>query len=131
QADISGACNATVTVASSPIALVDRFTVAGTMLSSDHQAISIDRSQPVPVSLELTSGPRDEVYANLYEVTAQNGTTVLSYLATYYPIATDFTVDPSLLLVGHEYLVVGATRIGVPLGVSKFDYRTFAYPFVA
>jgi hypothetical protein len=128
-ADTSGACAASVT-APTAIALVNGFTVGGAPLTADHQMVSIDRTAPVPIALATTAGPYDELIASLYEVTAVNGMTKLVFIANYFPLGLAFGIDPSRLLVGHEYLLAATARVGLPLSVTQFDRRVYAYPFL-
>ena len=127
--DPSSACSATVAVPQ-PIAIVDQFAVAGTALTTDVEALTIDRGHPVPVSLGVTPGAWDALAVYLYEVTAVNGATTLSYVAAYMPLDRDFMIDPSLLLVGHQYLLIAYARAGTPLARTMFDQRAYANPSV-
>ena len=120
-------CATTVTPQLPPIAFASAPSIAGVPLSADDQQLALDRTMPIPV--HVTVDPSTELLVILEEVTVTNGTTTLAPVATFFPLAGDFTIDPSLLGVGHTYLMYLQTRRGFPNALD-FDYGTVSYPAV-
>lgn len=123
-----GSCSTTVTPQLPPVAFASGPSIAGVPLTADDQPLALDRSAPIPV--HVTVDGSTELLVFLDEVTVTNGTTTLAPIATFFPLAGDFTIDPSLLTVGHTYIMYMQTRRGFP-NALEFDYGTVSYPAVS
>jgi hypothetical protein len=99
--------------------------IGGTALSSDGLTLTIDPSQPLQVTWSLVeSGQSQWDSINVYELLPTEVFVLHLNVVTDRPSAT---IDPSIFVDGHDYILNLQTHSGQP-NAADGDFETLSYP---
>ena len=132
QVPAGSTCATTIDADTTPLALLDTATLAGTLLSYDAQPITIDRAAPLQLDYTLKPGASDYVNIELFEVLSVGpmpGYTAVVPVRRYIA-PSPVLIDPSLLVRNHYYIFAVTVQTGYP-GGAQLDFRTATYPWAS
>ncbi len=121
-------CVTSGVVLQSTIAIASKPSLGGVVLDTDDKVVSIDPTNPAAVTwTEAASGTVTHTVVVLFEITNDSGATGMHLVHRVVTLGTSVTLDPSLLVAGHTYMLSIVNAVEFP-NATTGDFDTIAYP---